>query len=178
VLSQKPASVLISRQVELVCALNRPPSASLLLSTYGNATANSCGRIYCPYRRHLIFRENNTTNLLSHPTVTPLMLVTTYYHPRNPSHPNETDEIEGSWPQDGLPGAIGEGGDRGDLMGGSQAGLYSSEEGEEHNSVWWHVSGESDIFKEEEWNQEESDHLEFNDVPEGTLSALKGRTPR
>jgi hypothetical protein len=105
------------------------------------------------------------------------MPVTTYYHPRSLPHPNEIDEIEGSWPQDGLPGAIGEGGDRDDLMGGSQAGLYSSDEGEEHILVWWH-GAESYAFEEEEWNQEESDHLEFNDIPEGTLNALKGHTPR
>ena len=43
--------------------------------------------------------------------------------------------------------------------------------------VWWHGS-ESDTFEEEEWNQEESDHPEFNDIPEGTLSVLKGHTPR
>jgi hypothetical protein len=96
-----------------------------------------CGRIFCPYRRHLIFRGKNTTNLLSHPIVTPLMLVTTHYHPRSLPHPNEIDEIEGSWPQEELPGAIDEAGDRDDLMGGSQAGLYSSDEGEEHNLVWW-----------------------------------------
>jgi hypothetical protein len=66
------------------------------------------------------------------------MLVTTYYHPRSLPHPNEIDEIEGPWPQDGLPMAIGEDGDRDDLMGESQAGLYSSEEGEDHNLVWWH----------------------------------------
>jgi hypothetical protein len=34
----------------------------------------------------------------------------------------------------------------------------------------------SDIFEDEEWNQEESDHLESNDIPEGTLSTLKGHT--
>jgi hypothetical protein len=101
------------------------------------------------------------------------MLVTTYYHPRSLPYPDEIDEIEGPWPQDELPMAIGEGGDRDDLMGGSQAGLYSSDEGEEHNLVWWHGS-ESDLFEEEEWNREESDHLEFNDTPEGTLGALKG----
>jgi hypothetical protein len=65
------------------------------------------------------------------------MLVTTHYHPRSLPHPNEIDEIEGSWPQEELPGAIDEAGDRDDLMGGSQAGLYSSDEGEEHNLVWW-----------------------------------------
>jgi hypothetical protein len=43
--------------------------------------------------------------------------------------------------------------------------------------VWWHGS-ESDVFEEEEWNPEENDHSEFNDIPEGTLSALKGHTPR
>jgi len=104
------------------------------------------------------------------------MLVTTYYHPRSPPHPNEIDEIEGSWPEDGLPRAIGEGGDGDDLMGGSPAGLYSTDEGEQHDLVWWHGS-EFDVFEEEEWNQEESDHPEFNDIPEGTLSALKGHTP-
>jgi hypothetical protein len=105
------------------------------------------------------------------------MLVTTYYHRRSLPHPNGIDEIEGPWPQDGLSGAIGEGGDRDDLMGGFQAGLYSSDEGEEHNLVWWHGS-ESDILGEEEWNQEESDHPDFNDIPEGTLNALEGHTPR
>jgi hypothetical protein len=39
--------------------------------------------------------------------------------------------------------SVCEGGDRRDLMGGSPAGLYSSEEGKEHNSVWH--SSESDI---------------------------------
>jgi hypothetical protein len=58
------------------------------------------------------------------------MPVTTYYHhPRSPPHPNAIDEIEGPLSQDRLPSAIGEGYD--DLMGGSQAGLYSSDEGEE-----------------------------------------------
>jgi len=33
---------------------------------------------------------------------------------------------------------------------------------------WWHGS-ESDILKDEEWNQEESDHPELNDIPEGTF---------
>lgn len=84
------------------------------------------------------------------------MLVTTHYHPRSPPRPNEIDEIEGSWPQDGLPGAIGEGGDRDDLMSGFQAGLYSSDE-------------------EEEWNEEESDHPEFNDIPEVTPPSAKRR---
>ena len=65
------------------------------------------------------------------------MLVTTYYHPRSPPHPNEIDEIEGSWPQEGLPEAVGEDGDRDDLMGGSQTGSYSSDDGEEHNLAWW-----------------------------------------
>ena len=63
------------------------------------------------------------------------MPVTTYYHPSSLPHPNEIDEIEGSWPQDGLPRAIGEDGDRDDLMDGSQAGLYSSDEGEELDLV-------------------------------------------
>ncbi|KAI0268998.1 hypothetical protein BGY98DRAFT_1101332 [Russula aff. rugulosa BPL654] len=84
------------------------------------------------------------------------MLVTTYYHPRSLPHPNEIDEIEGPWPQDGLPMAIGEDGDRDDLMGESQAGLYSSDE-------------------DEEWNQEESDHLESNDIPEVTPPPAKRR---
>lgn len=105
------------------------------------------------------------------------MLVTTYYHPRTLPHPNDIDEIEGPWPQDGSSMVIGEDGDYGDLMDGTRAGLYSSDEGEEHDLVWWH-GPESDIFEEEEWNQEESDHPESNDSPEGTLSALKGRTPR
>ena len=35
-----------------------------------------------------------------------------------------------------------------------------------------------DVSEDEEWNQEETDHAEFNDIPEGTLSALKGHTPR
>src|SRR5258708_27831093 len=88
------------------------------------------GRIYCPYRRHLIFPGKNPSNLLSHPMVTPLMPVTTYYHhPRSPPHPNAIDEIEGPLSQDGLPSAIGEGDDRDALMGGSQAD--SSDEGEE-----------------------------------------------
>jgi hypothetical protein len=68
------------------------------------------------------------------------MLVTTHYHPRSLPRPNEFDEIEGPWPQDGLPTTIGEGGDHGDHMGESQAGLYSSDEGEEDNLVWWHGS--------------------------------------
>lgn len=101
------------------------------------------------------------------------MLVTTYYHPRSLPHPDEIDEIEGPWPQDELPMAIGEGGDRDDLIGGSQAGSYSSDEGEGHNLVGG--MGPSLIFsEEEEWNREESDHLEFNDIPEGTLGAVKG----
>ena len=79
---------------------------------------------------------NYRTDLLSHPIVTHLMLVTTNYHPRSLPHPNETDEIEGPWPQDGLSGAIGEDRDRGDLMGGSHEGLYSSDEGEQHFSAW------------------------------------------
>jgi hypothetical protein len=65
------------------------------------------------------------------------MLVTTIYHPRTLPHPNEFDEIEGPWPQGGLSMAIGEDGDRDNLMDGSQAGLYSSDEGEEHILVWW-----------------------------------------
>jgi hypothetical protein len=63
------------------------------------------------------------------------MPVTTYSHPRTLPHPNDIDDIEGSWPQDGLPGAIGEDGDHDDLMDGFQAGLYSSDEGEEHDLV-------------------------------------------
>jgi hypothetical protein len=60
------------------------------------------------------------------------MLVTTYYHPRSPPHPNAIDEIERAWPEDGLPTTILEGYDRDDLMGGSPAELYySSDEGEE-----------------------------------------------
>ena len=94
-----------------------------------------------PYRRHLIFHISlkNPKNRLSHPIVTPLMLVTTYYHPRSPPHPDEFNEIEGPWPPNGLPGAIGEDGDRDDLIGGSQAGLYSSasDEGEQHSVVAW-----------------------------------------
>lgn len=105
------------------------------------------------------------------------MPVTTYYHPRSLPHSNAIDEIEGPWPQDGLPTAIGEGGDRDDLMGESQAGFYSSDEGEEHYLAWWHGHG-SDIFEDEEWNQEESDHPESNDIPEGTSSALKGHMQR
>jgi hypothetical protein len=74
------------------------------------------------------------------------MLVTTYYHPRSLPHPNEIDEIEGPWPQDdGLPTAIGEGGDHDDLMGESQVGLYSSDEGEDHNQCGGMGRG-SDIF--------------------------------
>lgn len=79
----------------------------------------------------------NPKNRLSHPIVTPLMLVTTYYHPRSPPHPDEFHEIEGPWPQDGPPGGIGEDGDHDDLMGGSQAGLYSSDEGEQYSVVAW-----------------------------------------
>ncbi len=43
-------------------------------------------------------------------------------------------------------------------------------------TVWWHAS-KSDIFVEE-WNQEESDHPEFSDIPEGSLDVLKGHIPR
>lgn len=71
------------------------------------------------------------------------MLVTNYYHPRSLPHPNATGEIGSAWPEDSLLKVIRGGGDRSDLMGGSRAGLYSSEEGKEHNSVWH--SSESDI---------------------------------
>ena len=88
----------------------------------------------------------NAANLLSHPVVTPLMLVTTYYHPRSPPHPNAIDEIERAWPEDGLPKML-EGYDHDDPMGGSPAGLYySSDEGEEHILVW-HAPKGSDNFR-------------------------------
>jgi hypothetical protein len=61
------------------------------------------------------------------------MLVTTYYHPRSLPHPNAIDEIERAWPEDGVQRNILGGDDRDDLMGEF---LYSSEEGETHNSVW------------------------------------------
>ena len=62
------------------------------------------------------------------------------------------------------------GGDRGDLMSGSPAGLYSSEEGKEHDSVWH--SSESDIDTGR-FKRRASDHLEFSDNAEGTLNILK-----
>lgn len=71
------------------------------------------------------------------------MPVTSYSHPRSLPHPNATGEIGNAWPEDGLLKVIRGGGDRSDLMGGSRTGLHSSEEGKEHNSVWY--SSESDI---------------------------------
>jgi hypothetical protein len=65
------------------------------------------------------------------------MLVTTYYHPRSLPYPNEIDEIEGPWPRDGLLRAIGEIGDRDDLVGETHAGLYWSDEGEEYSVMVW-----------------------------------------
>lgn len=114
----------------------------------------------------------NAANLLSHPIVTPLMPVTTYYHPRSPPYPNAIDEFESTWPEDSLLRFIREGDDRDDPMGGSPAGLYSSDEGEEPNSVW--RASETDKWL----NSEESDHLEFSDNPEGTLNILRGDSPR
>ena len=58
------------------------------------------------------------------------MPVTTYYHPRSLPYPNAIDEFESAWPEDSLLRFIRDSDDRDDPMGGSPAGLYSSDEGE------------------------------------------------
>ena len=82
----------------------------------------------------------NAASPLSQPIVTPLMPVTTYYHPRSLPYPSAIDEFESAWPEDSLLRFIRDGDDRDDPMGGFPAGLYSSDEGEGSNLVWHHDS--------------------------------------
>jgi hypothetical protein len=97
------------------------------------------------------------------------MPVTTRRQLRSLSHPNAIGECGPS--EDTFPRTMQESDDDDDPMDGSFAVLPSSEEGEEHESVWDEPKSGA---PEEELGHAESDN---DDDYEGTFNTIKGYVP-
>lgn len=99
------------------------------------------------------------------------MPVTTRRQLRSASHRNAISE--GGPTEDALPRTMQESDNDDDLMGGSFA-VSSSEDGEEHGSMWDEpVSGAS----EDESDREEGEYPELDDDYEGTFNTIRVYTP-